>query len=149
VYRYAEDRFEPIDTDAPPFGVIDFGFPCEQSQRITLSPRDLLLVLTDGYYEAMSPDGTQWGDPAVLDVVRTLRDRPCSEILVDRGEAYGPEDLDNGDRFFEIWNLVFMQFDQKPDGTRSPLPRPSIDTGMGLDAVANGRPRSNRRNVCL
>jgi phosphoserine phosphatase len=81
VYRYAEDRFEPIDTDAPPFGVIDFGFPCEQSQRITLSPRDLLLVLTDGYYEAMSPDGTQWGDPAVLDVVRTLRDRPCSEIL--------------------------------------------------------------------
>ena len=81
VYRYAEDRFEPIDTDAPPFGVISFGFPCEQSQTVTLNPRDLLVVLTDGYYEAMSPDGTQWGDPAVLDVVRTLRDRPCSEIL--------------------------------------------------------------------
>ncbi len=81
VYRYAEDRFEPIDTDAPPFGVISFGFPCEQSQTVTLSPRDLLVVLTDGYYEAMSPDGTQWGDPAVLDVVRTLRDRPCAEIL--------------------------------------------------------------------
>ena len=61
---------------------------------------------------------------------------PCSEILVDRGEAYGPADLDNGDRFFEIWNLVFMQFDQKPDGTRSPLPRPSIDTGMGLERMA-------------
>ena len=81
VYRYAEDRFEPIDTDAPPFGVISFGFPCEQSQTVTLSPRDLLVVLTDGYYEAMSPDGTQWGAPAVLDVVRTLRDRPCAEIL--------------------------------------------------------------------
>ena len=81
VYRYAEDRFEPIDTDAPPFGVIDFGFPCERSQRISLEPRDLLVVLTDGYYEAMSPDGTQWGDPAVLEVVRTLRDSPCSEIL--------------------------------------------------------------------
>ncbi len=81
VYRYAEDRFEPIDTDAPPFGVIAFGFPCEASQTVTLNPRDLLVVLTDGYYEAMSPDGTQWGDPAVLDVVRTLRDRPCTEIL--------------------------------------------------------------------
>ena len=81
VYRYDEDRFEPIDTDAPPFGVIDFGFPCEQSQYIALRPRDLLLVLTDGYYEAMSPDGRQWGDPAVLEVVRSLRDRPCTEIL--------------------------------------------------------------------
>lgn len=81
VYRYAEDRFEPIDTDAPPFGVIAFGFPCSQSQVLTLNPRDLLVVLTDGYYEAMCPDGTQWGDAAVLDVVRTLRDRPCSEIL--------------------------------------------------------------------
>lgn len=81
VYRYDEDRFEPIDTDAPPLGVLSFGFPSEQSQTVTLNPRDLLVVLTDGYYEAMSPDGTQWGDPAVLDVVRTLRDRPCAEIL--------------------------------------------------------------------
>ncbi len=61
---------------------------------------------------------------------------PCSEILVDRGDAYGPADMDNGERFFEIWNLVFMQFDQKADGSRSPLPRPSIDTGMGLERMA-------------
>ncbi|MBI4605284.1 MAG: alanine--tRNA ligase, partial [Planctomycetes bacterium] len=61
---------------------------------------------------------------------------PCSEILVDRGEAYGPADLENGERFFEIWNLVFMQYDQKADGSRSPLPRPSIDTGMGLERMA-------------
>jgi len=81
VYRYDEDRFEPVDTDAPPFGVISCGFPCDQSQTVTLNPRDLLVVLTDGYYEAMSPDGTQWGDPAVLEVVRTLRDRPCTQIL--------------------------------------------------------------------
>ncbi|MGQ9589217.1 MAG: alanine--tRNA ligase [Planctomycetota bacterium] len=61
---------------------------------------------------------------------------PCSEILFDRGDAYGPLDLENGDRFFEIWNLVFMQYEQAADGTRSPLPRPSIDTGMGLERMA-------------
>ncbi len=61
---------------------------------------------------------------------------PCSEILFDRGDAFGPADVDNGERFFEIWNLVFMQFDQKPGGDKEPLPRPSIDTGMGLERVA-------------
>ncbi|HVR74721.1 MAG TPA: alanine--tRNA ligase [Planctomycetota bacterium] len=61
---------------------------------------------------------------------------PCSELLVDRGDAYGPADMENGERFFEIWNLVFMQFDQKAGGSRSPLPRPSIDTGMGLERMA-------------
>jgi alanyl-tRNA synthetase len=61
---------------------------------------------------------------------------PCSEILVDRGPSHGSADIANGERFFEVWNLVFMQFDQKPDGTRGPLPRPSIDTGMGLERMA-------------
>jgi alanyl-tRNA synthetase len=61
---------------------------------------------------------------------------PCSEILIDRGDAHGPADMENGERFFEIWNLVFMQFDQKADGTRAPLPRPSIDTGMGLERMS-------------
>jgi alanyl-tRNA synthetase len=61
---------------------------------------------------------------------------PCSEILVDRGPTHGPAEISNGERFFEIWNLVFMQFDQKPDGSRGPLPRPSIDTGMGLERMA-------------
>ncbi len=65
---------------------------------------------------------------------------PCSEIFYDHGAHIpggppGSPDQD-GDRFVEIWNLVFMQFDQQPDGRRVPLPRPSIDTGMGLERIA-------------
>lgn len=73
---------------------------------------------------------------------------PCSEIFWD-WEPHKPQDhetiarehiADTG-RLFEIWNLVFMQYNQKPDGTRDPLPAPSVDTGMGLErivAVLNG-----------
>ncbi|WP_045836663.1 alanine--tRNA ligase [Hyphomicrobium sp. 99] len=65
---------------------------------------------------------------------------PCSEIFFDHGDkiAGGPPgsaDAD-GDRFIEIWNLVFMQFEQRAPGDRVPLPKPSIDTGMGLERVA-------------
>jgi len=64
---------------------------------------------------------------------------PCSEIHIDRGPAFGPEggplNDPHGDRFMEFWNLVFMQFNQAPDGTRTPLPRPSIDTGAGLERI--------------
>ena len=65
---------------------------------------------------------------------------PCSEIFYDHGPdvAGGPPGSpdEDGDRFIEIWNLVFMQFEQLPGGKRVPLPRPSIDTGMGLERVA-------------
>ncbi len=65
---------------------------------------------------------------------------PCSEIFYDHGAHIpgGPPGSpdEDGDRFVEIWNLVFMQFDQQADGTRIPLPRPSIDTGMGLERIA-------------
>jgi alanyl-tRNA synthetase len=65
---------------------------------------------------------------------------PCSEIFYDHGPEIpggppGSADAD-GDRFIEIWNLVFMQFEEGPPGTRVPLPRPSIDTGMGLERIA-------------
>ena len=64
---------------------------------------------------------------------------PCSEIFYDQGaEAFsGPEDYmgGEGDRFLEIWNLVFMQYERSADGTMKPLPKPSIDTGMGLERV--------------
>ena len=65
---------------------------------------------------------------------------PCSEIFYDHGPAIaggppGSADQD-GDRFIEIWNLVFMQFEQQADGKRTDLPRPSIDTGMGLERIA-------------
>ncbi len=66
---------------------------------------------------------------------------PCSEIFVDQGAEHfnGPEDYmgGDGDRFLEIWNLVFMQYERNTKGELKPLPKPSIDTGMGLErAVA-------------
>ena len=65
---------------------------------------------------------------------------PCSEIFYDHGAhiAGGPPGSpdEDGDRFVEIWNLVFMQFEQMADGSRRDLPKPQIDTGMGLERVA-------------
>ena len=64
---------------------------------------------------------------------------PCSEIFYDHGEHIpgGPPGSpdEDGDRFIEIWNLVFMQFEQQAGGIRTPLPKPSIDTGMGLERI--------------
>lgn len=64
---------------------------------------------------------------------------PCTEIFYDHGDhiAGGPPGSpdEDGDRFIEIWNLVFMQFDRQPDGTLVPLPAPCVDTGMGLERL--------------
>jgi alanyl-tRNA synthetase len=65
---------------------------------------------------------------------------PCSEIFYDHGPSIpgGPPGSpdEDGDRFIEIWNLVFMQYEEGPPGVRAPLPRPSIDTGMGMERFA-------------
>ncbi|MFK7864930.1 MAG: alanine--tRNA ligase [Pseudohongiellaceae bacterium] len=65
---------------------------------------------------------------------------PCSEIFYDHGEdvAGGPPGSpdEDGDRYIEIWNLVFMQYERKADGSLAPLPKPSVDTGAGLERVA-------------
>ncbi|RME62950.1 MAG: alanine--tRNA ligase, partial [Nitrospirae bacterium] len=65
---------------------------------------------------------------------------PCSEIIIDQGEEVGCGRPDcnvecDCDRYLELWNLVFMQYNRKEDGTLEPLPRPSIDTGMGLERI--------------
>lgn len=65
---------------------------------------------------------------------------PCTEIFYDHGDhiwggpAGSPEE--DGDRYIEIWNIVFMQFNRQADGTMEPLPKPSVDTGMGLERIA-------------
>ncbi len=65
---------------------------------------------------------------------------PCTEIFYDHGEhiAGGPPGSpdEDGDRYVEIWNLVFMQYDRAPDGTLTPLPKPSVDTGAGLERLS-------------
>ena len=65
---------------------------------------------------------------------------PCSEIFFDHGEDVpgGPPGSpdEDGDRYVEVWNLVFMQFDRAADGEMKPLPKPSVDTGMGLERIA-------------
>ncbi len=65
---------------------------------------------------------------------------PCTEIFYDHGEevAGGPPGTpdEDGDRYVEVWNLVFMQFDRSVDGELHPLPKPSVDTGMGLERIA-------------
>ena len=65
---------------------------------------------------------------------------PCTEIFYDHGDHIwgGPPGSpeEDGDRFIEIWNVVFMQFNRQADGTMEPLPRPSVDTGMGLERIS-------------
>lgn len=66
---------------------------------------------------------------------------PCSELLYDRGIKYGtgkkPSEDPSGERFLEYWNLVFMQYNRQADGSLQPLPRPSIDTGAGLERIVS------------
>ena len=102
------------DDEAAAIWLNEVGIPAERLQRLD----------EDNYWKmgALGPCG------------------PCSEIFWDKGPQFGagggPEHGDE-DRYIEIWNLVFMQFDQHPDGSKTPLPKPSIDTGMGLERTVS------------
>ncbi|KCZ64205.1 alanyl-tRNA synthetase [Hyphomonas sp. L-53-1-40] len=129
---------------------IEFGWElC--TKEFALDPKKLLVTV----YAEDDEAATLWKKIAGLDDSRIIRigtsDNfwsmgdtgpcgPCSEIFYDHGEsvAGGPPGSpdEDGDRFIEIWNLVFMQFDQQADGSRKNLPKPSIDTGMGLERIS-------------
>jgi alanyl-tRNA synthetase len=118
-----------------------------------LAPKDLWITVYLDDEEAFEI----WRDHIGLDPARIVRlgekDNfwsmgetgpcgPCSEILIDRGAAAGCGSPDcmpgcECDRYLEIWNLVFMQYNRSEDGQMTPLPRPSIDTGMGLERIAS------------
>ena len=129
---------------------IEFGWElC--TKEFALDPKKLLVTV----YAEDDEAAALWKKIAGLDDSRIIRigtsDNfwsmgdtgpcgPCSEIFYDHGESVpgGPPGSpdEDGDRFIEIWNLVFMQFDQQADGTRKNLPKPSIDTGMGLERIS-------------
>jgi len=91
---------------------------------IGLKPERLIRLGDESNFWAMGPTGPCG---------------PCSEIFYDHGERVtgGPPGSadEDGDRYVEIWNLVFMQYERKPDGSRVALPKPCVDTGMGLERV--------------
>ena len=121
------------------------------TKELKLNPEDLWVTIYEDDDEAASI----WLDQIGLQKDRLVRMGeksnfwsmgdtgpcgPCSEIFFDHGADIeggppGSEDED-GDRFVEIWNLVFMQYERQNDGEMKPLPSPSVDTGMGLERVA-------------
>ena len=117
------------------------GLPAE---RLWLTVHTSDQEAEDIWIREMGIDPTRFSRLGDKDNFWTMGDTgpcgPCSEIFYDHGPqvAGGPPGSpdDDLDRYIEIWNLVFMQYEQAADGTRSPLPRPSVDTGMGLERIA-------------
>ncbi|THB64289.1 MAG: alanine--tRNA ligase [Gammaproteobacteria bacterium] len=121
------------------------------TQVLELSPERLWITVFEEDYEAakiwleeigVSPE--RFSRIGAKDNFWSMGDTgpcgPCSEIFYDHGEDIfgGPPGTENedGDRYIEIWNLVFMQYNRFADGTMEPLPKPSVDTGMGLERIA-------------
>ncbi|MBH0293263.1 alanine--tRNA ligase [Helicobacter pylori] len=118
------------------------------TKNLGFKPKDLYISVHEKDDEAVK----LWEKFVHVDRIKKMGDKdnfwqmgdsgpcgPCSEIYIDQGEKHfkGSEDYfgGEGDRFLEIWNLVFMQYERSNDGVLSPLPKPSIDTGMGLERV--------------
>ncbi|GAA7434306.1 alanine--tRNA ligase [Helicobacter pylori] len=118
------------------------------TKNLGFKPKDLYISVHEKDDEAVK----LWEKFVPVDRIKKMGDKdnfwqmgdsgpcgPCSEIYIDQGEKHfkGSKDYfgGEGDRFLEIWNLVFMQYERSNDGVLSPLPKPSIDTGMGLERV--------------
>ncbi|WP_187939090.1 alanine--tRNA ligase [Helicobacter pylori] len=118
------------------------------TKNLGFKPKDLYISVHEKDDEAVK----LWEKFVPVDKIKKMGDKdnfwqmgdsgpcgPCSEIYIDQGEKHfkGSEDYfgGEGDRFLEIWNLVFMQYERSSNGVLSPLPKPSIDTGMGLERV--------------
>ncbi len=118
------------------------------TKNLGFKPKDLYISVHEKDDEAVK----LWEKFVPIDRIKKMGDKdnfwqmgdsgpcgPCSEIYIDQGEKHfkGSEDYfgGEGDRFLEIWNLVFMQYERSNDGVLSSLPKPSIDTGMGLERV--------------
>ncbi|MGL2352161.1 alanine--tRNA ligase [Helicobacter pylori] len=118
------------------------------TKNLGFKPKDLYISVHEKDDEAVK----LWEKFVPVDRIKKMGDKdnfwqmgdsgpcgPCSEIYIDQGEKHfkGSEDYfgGEGDRFLEIWNLVFMQYERSSNGILSPLPKPSIDTGMGLERV--------------
>ncbi|WRA79103.1 alanine--tRNA ligase [Helicobacter pylori] len=118
------------------------------TKNLGFKPKDLYISVHEKDDEAVK----LWEKFVPVDRIKKMGDKdnfwqmgdsgpcgPCSEIYIDQGEKHfkGSEDYfgGEGDRFLEIWNLVFMQYERSNDGVLSLLPKPSIDTGMGLERV--------------
>ncbi|AFI05676.1 alanine--tRNA ligase [Helicobacter cetorum] len=118
------------------------------TKNLGFKPKDLYISVHEKDDEAFK----LWEKFVSIDRIKKMGDKdnfwqmgdtgpcgPCSEIYIDQGEKHFKSGEDyfggEGDRFLEIWNLVFMQYERSSDGILSPLPKPSIDTGMGLERV--------------
>ncbi len=102
--------------------------------------RDMVGVPEDRIVRIGDNKGAPFASDNFWQMAETGPCGPCTEIFYDHGAhiAGGPPGSpdEDGDRYIEIWNLVFMQFDRQPDGTLQPLPAPCVDTGMGLERLA-------------
>ncbi len=123
------------------FLTVEMGLPAEKLWVTVYQDDDEAAAL---WLDEMKIDPTRFSRLGEKDNFWAMGDTgpcgPCSEIFYDHGEevAGGPPGSpdEDGDRYIEIWNLVFMQYERKADGTLTPLPKPSVDTGAGLERVA-------------